>query len=207
MITLYSGTPGSGKSLHLARYLYDQVKWTNCVVIANFPMNIKDIKGRKRGRYIAIDNERLNPRRLIKFSHKYRSHYNNGKPLREGKLILVIDESQILFNSREWQMVGRSAWLSFFTQHRKFGYDVILVSQFDRMIDRQVRSLIEYEEIHRKVNNYGILGKMLGFIFGGALFCSVLVWYPMKVKTGQSFFFARKKYFDMYDTYKMFNAV
>ena len=40
---------------------------------------------------------------------------------------------------------------SHFSQHRKLGYRVILIAQFDRMLDRQIRSVLEYEYIHRKV--------------------------------------------------------
>lgn len=207
MITLYSGTPGSGKSLHLAEVLYYRVKNYNGVVIGNFDLNVANIKGRKKGKYISVNNDRLLPQRLIKFSEMYRKHYMKGKSMPEGKFLLVIDECQILFNSREWQMSGRNAWLSFFTQHRKLGFDIILVSQFDRMIDRQIRSLIEYELIHRKVNNYGVVGKVLGLLCGGSLFVCVKMWYPMKERLSAEFFIGHKKYFRMYDTYKMFDAV
>lgn len=206
MITLYSGTPGSGKSLHLAEKLYYRVKNYNGVVIGNFDFNVANIKGKHRGRYISINNDRLTPNRLKKFSIDYRRHYLSNKPVPEGKFLLVIDECQILFNSREWQMAGRNAWLSFFTQHRKLGYDIILISQFDRMIDRQIRSLIEYELIHRKVNNYGVAGKILGLLSGGSLFVAVKMWYPMKERLGAEFFVGKKKYFGMYDTYKMFDT-
>ena len=207
MITLYSGTPGSGKSLHLAQTIHDRLKYDDCVIIANFPFNVGRIKGRKRGRFISIDNNRLFPERLIDFAIAYRKHYCQGRPIKEGRFTLIIDECQILFNSREWQMAGRNAWLSFFTQHRKFGFDIILVSQFDRMIDRQIRSLIEYEKIHRKVNNYGIFGKILAILCGGNLFVSVYMWYPLKQKLGAEFFLARRKYYSLYDTYKMFDTV
>ena len=207
MITLFSGTPGSGKSLHLAQVLHDRIKLDNCVVIGNFAFNTKAIKGKKRGVYISIDKNRLKPDGLIKFSNMYRERYCNGKPIKEGRFTLVIDECQILFNSREWQMAGRNEWLSFFTQHRKFGFDIILVSQFDRMIDRQIRSLIEYEKIHRKVNNYGTFGKIVAFVSGGSLFVSVHMWYPLKQRLGAEFFVAKKKYYGLYDTYKMFDTV
>lgn len=94
----------------------------------------------------------------------------------------------------------------FFTQHRKYGYDIVLVSQFDRMIDRQIRSLIEYELVHRKVSNYGLIGKILSMISIGNLFVSVKIWYPMKEKVGSQFFKAHKKYYSLYDTYNIFTT-
>lgn len=36
MIYLYSGTPGSGKSLHMARMIFLLLKHSDCLVIGNF---------------------------------------------------------------------------------------------------------------------------------------------------------------------------
>lgn len=201
MIYLYSGTPGSGKSLHTASVIYWSLK-RGLPVIANFGFNLSKIKHRK-GEFIERDNETLTPAFLI----NYARDYFHGKPIKEGTILLVIDECQLLFNAREWNITGRAEWLSFFTQHRKFGYDIILVAQFDRMIDRQIRSLIEYEQVHRKVSNYGLKGKFLSIVMGGNLFVAVKVWYPMKERVGSEFFHARKKYYSLYDTYSMFGTV
>lgn len=69
---------------------------------------------------------------------------------------------------------------------------MVLVAQFDRMLDRQIRSLIEYEWIHRKVSNFGIQGKLISAFCGGKLFVAVKVWYPMKEKVGSEFYMYRK---------------
>ena len=118
--------------------------------------------------------------------------------------MLVVDEAQLLFNAREWGKNGRSEWLSFFTQHRKYGYHVVLVAQFDRMIDRQIRSLIEYEFIHRKVSNFGVKGFLLSLAMGGKVLVAVKMWYPLKERISAEFFRARKRYFRIYDTYMDF---
>lgn len=204
MITLYSGTPGSGKSLHLAEKLYYRIR-SGRPTICNFDVHInyKKIKAKKfYDSFRYIDNLELTPQRLIDYSQKL---FKNKRP-KEGSILLVIDESQILFNSRDWGRSGRNEWLSFFTQHRKYGYDIVLVSQFDRMIDRQIRSLIEYEFVHRKVSNYGLIGKILSMISIGNLFVSVKIWYPMKEKVGSQFFKAHKKYYSLYDTYNIFTT-
>lgn len=198
MIYLYSGTPGSGKSLHTASVVY----WTlrrGLPVISNFAINTGRIK-RIKGEFQEIENDNLKPDYLIDFSREY----FQGRRVKEGTILLVIDECQLIFNAREWNIKGRNEWLSFFTQHRKYGYDVILVAQFDRMIDRQIRALIEYEQIHRKISNYGIKGKILSAFCFGNLFVSVKVWYPMKEKVGSEFFVAHKKYYSLYDTFGSF---
>lgn len=198
MIYLYSGTPGSGKSLHTSRVIYWTLK-RGYPVIANFCINTGKIKNAK-GEFREIPNDSLTPKYLI----DYAMEYFQGKYIKEGKILLVIDECQLMFNAREWNVKGRKEWLSFFTQHRKFGYDVILVAQFNKMIDKQIRELVEYEQIHRKVSNFGIKGKLLSAFCLGNLFVSVNVWCSVKEKVGSEFFIAHKKYYSLYDTYGMF---
>lgn len=199
MIYLYSGTPGSGKSLHQAKDIYWALKF-NKPVIANYPINIELFK--KKVPFIYLPNDKLTPNELITISNIY---FSNHK-FKEGRLKLYIDECQILFNAREWQVTGRAEWLSFFTQHRKYGYDIFLVAQFDRMIDRQIRSLIEYEIIHRKVKNFGNWGLLFNALALGNLYCNVTYWYPMKEKIDSEFFKANTKYFKLYNTYNTFNT-
>lgn len=201
MIYLYSGTPGSGKSLHLAERLYHWTKQGRGIV-TNFDFGFDKIKHRKSCPYLIVDNLQLNPDLLIQYSLEYFSRYD----FREGQIKLVIDECQLLFNAREWNKKGRSDWLSFFTQHRKYGYDVYLVAQFDLMIDKQIRSLIEYEVIHRKVANFGRWGTFFNLLGGGKLFIAVTRWYPLKERTESEFFRAKAKYFNLYNTLKTFDG-
>lgn len=198
MIYLYSGTPGSGKSLHQAERIYNRLR-AGKPVIANYEINTKAIK-RCRGKITYLDNQELKPEYLIDYS---RSYFEQNK-FREGSIWLFIDEAQLLFNCREWDATGRAAWISFFTQHRKYGYDIFLVAQFDRMLDRQLRSLIEYEVIHRKVSNFGVKGWLFSMLAGGNLFVAVKMWYPMKERVGSEFFKYHKKYQRLYDSYKEF---
>lgn len=198
MIYLYSGTPGSGKSLHQAIDIYYDLKF-NKPVIANYTINTDIFH--KNVPFIYLPNNKLTPDELVKISQEY---FKNHK-FKEGKLKLYIDECQILFNAREWNIKGRDDWLVFFTQHRKYGYDIYLIAQFDRMIDRQIRSLIEYEVIHRKVKNFGFWGGLFNVLALGGLFVAITVWYPLKEKTGSEFFKANKKYFELYNTYDTFN--
>lgn len=203
MIELYSGTPGSGKSLHTAKELRTRLRMHKRVIIGNFYVNTKAIK-RRKGAYLFVMNDRLTPDRLLQLSRKLSKHL--GRRLKEGEILLVIDEAQLMFNSREWQNISRQGWLSFFSQHRHYGYDVILVAQFDRMLDRQVRCLIEYEEVHRKVSRFGYIGFFLGLFTGGNLYVAVKRWYPIKERVEGNFFFGSKKLFDIYDSYNHFDT-
>lgn len=203
MIDLYSGTPGSGKSLHTAERLYYWLRLGR-PAICNFDIRLDYVnkKQPKKLKFYYVPNDKLTPDYLIQFAQ---DHFK-GKVVKEDSIMLVIDECQLMFNAREWSKAGRDKWLSFFTQHRKYGYHVILVAQFDRMIDRQIRSLIEYEFIHRKVGNFGIKGKALSIVMGGHVFVAVKVWYPMNEKVGSEFFRARKRFYRLYDTFGSFAA-
>lgn len=206
MITLYSGTPGSGKSLHVADVIYRKLRRKQ-PIICNFDIN-PDVVNTKfnyyDNYYYYVSNSKLNPQFLLDFS----SGYWGDKPIKEGHILLIIDEAQLLFNAREWDKEGRKFWTAFFTQHRKYGYDVILIAQFDRMLDRQIRSLVEYEIVHRKVVNYGWRGVFLSFLLlSPHLFVAVKFWYPLKERIGSEFFKYKSKFNKLYDTYFSFDDV
>lgn len=198
MIYLYSGTPGSGKSLHMAQDIYWWVK-NGHTCIANFDINIEKIR-KPKGQFIYLDNMHISPELLIKFSKVYFSDH----VFKEGSIRLYLDEAQLLFNAREWNSRGRKEWLSFFTQHRKYGYDVFLVAQFDKMIDKQIRSLIEYEYIHRKLKNFGAFGQIMNAAAGGGLIIAVKRWYPIGEKIGTETIRISEKYYSLYDTLNTF---
>lgn len=200
MILFYSGTPGSGKSLHTAQVLYWWIK-SGKPAIGNFDINLDMIPSKKKKLYLYKWNDQLTPDFLIDYAKSYAKEH---KGIKEDSILLVIDECQLMFNARDWNAKGRSAWLEFFTLHRHLGYRIILIAQFDRMIDRQVRALIEYEYIHRKVSNFGTFGKIISLLSFGQLFVSVKVWYPMKEKVGSEFFRAKRLYYRLYDTYALF---
>lgn len=208
MIYFYSGTPGSGKSLHVAKDIYWKLHKPDCV-IANFEIN-RDLfinkkgKNTMKGTFIFIENYFLNPDFLMKYARAFFRRDKKGRIV-EGQAFLIIDECQMMFNAREWNAVGRNHWTKFFTQHRKFGFDIILISQFDRLVDRQIRSLIEYEVKHRKLNNYKLMGKIMGLLGGGSMFVAINYWYGVREKIGTDYYTAKKRYIQFYDSYKIFN--
>lgn len=195
MIYLYSGSPGSGKSLHVARDMYNRLRFNKKYpnVIANFPINIKMVKNPK-SKFIYKDNSELTVPFLVNYALK---NHTLGK---ENQTLVVVDECQVIWNSREWQSNhDRMEWIKFFTQHRKLGYNFIVISQNDRMIDRQIRCLFEYEVKHRKVNNFKI-GKLFPF----PTFAAVSYWYGVNERLGVEFFTYRKKWSKFYDSYGTF---
>ena len=203
MITFYSGTPGSGKSYHVARDIYDMVR-RGVNVIANFDVNTDVIKSRRKGSFYHVYNCDLTVDYLINFALD--NHIRRNDRIVEGQTYLIIDECQMIFNSRDFNRKDRLSWIDFFTQHRKYGYEIILISQFDRLIDRQIRSLIEYEYKHRKVNNFGNFGFLLGLFFlNKPIFAVIGTWYGVREKISTQFLVGFNRYYRLYDSYKIFD--
>lgn len=197
MITLFSGTPGSGKSLNVARIINRRLHRKNDPnVIANFTIN-KDMIKNKNANFIYKDNSDMSVEYLVNYA------YNNHVMGKENQTLVVIDECQTIWNAREWNAKtyknNRMDWIKFFTQHRKFGYNFIVIAQFDRMIDRQIRSLFEYEVVHRKINNYKI-----GILCPFPLFIAIEKWYGLNERISTEFFIYRKKWGQFYDSYGAF---
>ena len=198
-IDLYSGTPGSGKSLHAAKTITD---WFHKgkPVISNFGL---DLTRFSNAHHVCVDDDDLTPDYLVKYSQTYFGGRKLSKK-DEDTILLVVDECQLIFNSREYQKKDRKSWIKFFSTHRHLGYHVILIAQMDKMLDKQIRGLIEYEYIHRKLSNFGKAGKLLTGFLHVEMFTAVQMWYPLKLKIGTTMFRAKKKYYSIYDSYASF---
>lgn len=206
MIRLFSGTPGSGKTLH-AVHTMDWYNRHKRPVVSNFPLRYDMLKNPDL-LYLTSDLLRVydpkskldvSPDSLVKFSQTY---FRNRK-VKEGEILLVLDECQLLFNTRDWSF--NRAWISFFTQHRKMGYDVILIAQYDRMIERQIRALIEYECKHLKVSNLGGIWGLIMPIFLGR-FRVYEKWYTVRdmlVSQYRASYSGRDK--KLYDTFQIWD--
>ena len=201
MITLYTGTPGSGKS-YTATERIDRALRRGMPVIANFEIN-KNPKKHK-GEFIFIDTLELDPQFFMDYAEK---NFNPRKG--EGQGMIFIDEAQIPFNPRTgFSGKGgadrsRMAWINFFSKHRHYFWDVILITQHDRMIDRQIRSLVEIERKHRDLRNFGMKGLYMRLIFRKR-FVQVSYWYTIQEKIGSEFFRISKRVCKLYDTFKKF---
>lgn len=200
-MTLYSGTPGSGKSLSMCKEVVYWLKKYRKNVIANTRINRNAIlRGKSGGRFYYFDNDQLTPDLLYRYAIKF---HELG---REHQTLLIFDEAQVKFSPTAVKLFTqedknyRQDWLEFFTQHRHLGFDIIIVSQFDKLIDPQVRCLFEYNYVHRKANNFGAIGKLFN-IFGISLFVQVCMWYGCREKCGSVFFTYSKKYASYYDSY------
>lgn len=196
MIYLFSGTPRSGKSLDTAR---DILRWLRAgkTVIGTMYINQDMVKG-LRGKYIFVDIYEMHPDQFVAYAEKY---LQKGK---ESQAKIVIDECYRILGARFQGDPNRRAWLEFFPIHGQLGYDVILIAQKDRQIDRQIRDLIEYDILHRKGNNAGNTGWLLSLFFG-TFFVRIEKWYGTNDVLSRTVFPYRKKWGRFYDSYMAFD--
>jgi len=198
-ITVYTGTPGSGKSFHAAKDIVRRLK-RGGGLITNFPIN-EDIVKKKKTRVDYWDNSEITSQRLVQYALE---HHKIGK---EGQTLVVLDECQIMFNCRDFGRKDRNEWVNLFAQHRKLGFNFLLITQSDRFLDKQIRSLIEDEVKHRKLNNAGFMGMLLTLTFK-TWFIAISYWYGgNKLLIGKEIFAFSKKYEKLYDSYRMFSEM
>lgn len=201
-ITLYSGTPGSGKSYHAACDIWSWLRRSDRGLITNFPLNGRILKKRQRCRFDYVDNRDLTVDFLVDYASMY---HKTGV---ERQTLVIIDEAQVLFNARTFASSDRQKWCTFFSQHRKFGFDFVLIAQYDRMLDRQIRCLLEYEVRHRKLNNYGFGGFFLSAFTGFATwFVAIQYWYGgNSLKLDSTMLLFQQKKADIYNSYELFTG-
>lgn len=202
MIRLFTGFPGAGKSFHatLIGCNVADAKFGKCWVIANFPIAKKKVgifrKREIEPRWIFRENDELTVEFLVKVSRE-KGFYGH-----EGSALIIWDEAGIAFNSRDWNVKPdvRKDWIKFLAHHRKFGYDVIFVSQDSRMIDRQIRSLVEYEVQHKKMNNWFVF-KLLPF----TMFAAISFWNGLRnIRGTLQLIVYKKRIAKRYDTAALF---
>lgn len=204
MIELYSGTVGSGKSLHAASDIrYSLTRKYPRPVLANFPLGDNaPVPEENRSLYTYVPNDEMSAGRIIDWATDWWDDPTHE--FGEDRLILCLDEAQLLFNSRRWSDSGRYAYLSMLSQSRKYGIRVILIAQAAKMIDNQFRMLIDVEHNHRKVSSMGPIGLLLALPFRGALSLEVRYLYQANERLGMELRFPSKKDFAMYDSYAKF---
>lgn len=217
MIHLYSGTPGSGKSFHATQKIFYRLR-NHGNVICNYPINTDNCSysflgywlnkrttkykphKRKLGNFDYVDNSQLTVSYLKEYAKK------NHKRGKESQTLVVIDECGIMFNPRTFSRSDRLEWIQFFSLHRHYGYDFILISQSDRMVDRQIRSFFEYEHKHRNVGHFKLFGHLLALICGGSLFIDVTTFYCLREKVSSDFFRFSKRVASLYDSYALYDV-
>jgi len=153
------------------------------------------MKVRDCGKVAVMDLRDIKPDLLMAYSLKYFQDHE----FKENSLLLVIDEAQLLFNSRSWNDSDRFPWLEFLSQHRHYGYKVILVAQDISMIDKQFRCLCEYDCRHTSSGSVSIVTRFL-HIMGIKVTCAKYYFYDSEVLISRDMYHISKKIYRHYDT-------
>lgn len=141
-------------NLYLDKLLHPRSKMT-CVRLPDFP-GIDDFKALGRGHY-EPDTKRP--------GHYLKDEKFNG--------LLVLDECNVLFNSRDWNKgKDRDAVIAWLRHSRKLGWDVIFTLQSLEALDKQIRiGLIEHEGVCKRSDRLSIpfIGGLLRYLGLGIL--------------------------------------
>lgn len=206
MIEIYTGTPGSSKSLHAAHDIRISLNRPHPrPVIGNFQL-APDAPVKRRDLYTYIRNADLTAEFLQDYATSFWTA-PDAPSFREEYILLVLDEVQLCFNSRLWQDKSRMSFLEFLSQHRKYGYHIILIAQSAKMVDNQFRQLIEYEVNHRRMSSMGVLGGIVGLIFGNRVFCRVTSLFQTGDRLSAEWCVGLRRDMDMYDSRKTFEQM
>jgi hypothetical protein len=175
MIEVMQGTPGSGKSAVAVARAMMHIKrggvvacnfslkdgWADVLASQNlvarvFDEHRYDLASSHYKRFHRVHSleaiEKIHPKKDSVKIYKDKGGYSEGSGL------LILDECQLVFNSRKWDQNFK--WIQFFTQHRKLGWNVLLIAHTIEMIDSQIRPLAEYESRFRNLQKlkFPILG-------------------------------------------------
>lgn len=189
MISVYTGFPGSGKSLHAVSVIYAHVKGKGTVI-----SNI-DLSGFQDNPYYLYRDFRWF--KNVENVKNIASEHTHDKI----KTLFVIDEAQVIFDSRSWNEPGRMDWNVFFSMHRHYKCDFILITQSYQNLDKRIRANVEFQNQHVNIKNASRLSHMFLQFLPDFMFLSNRFYANTKERIGSSWIFCRKKYTRLYNTY------
>jgi hypothetical protein len=180
MISLVTAPPGGGKSFYAVRAVAQALDagklvagnvelregWARTINRRNYARWLRPIKHRRweadaESRFFfSEDLSELFALRL------------RGE--REGRGLMVLDEAHNWMNARSWSAKDRDEIVRFFTQHRKLGWDVLLIAQDAEMLDKQVRRNFEYHVHLRNLRKARFAGLPLSPV---NLFLAITTWH------------------------------
>ena len=208
MLKTYTGPPGSGKTLNAMRNVAETLRRGRNVV-SNMEIDLPSDLKKHEKRLHCVENEAITPRFLRDFAEKYH------EPRREKQTLVVIDECQLKFSQTFMTKASARPWMEFFSQHRKLGFDFLLVTPSARSgLVRDIRDVVEMEVKHLKMSNYPtksiflLLILLLIDLLPIEIFMSIAQWTGLKEKKYliRRLFLYKPKYGKMYDTFKIYDV-
>lgn len=150
MIICFEGLPGAGKTYEAVQKIIDNLR-KGRVVYTN-------IDGMEKPEHQEIlkqltDLNDYGFEKHFKFltAEQMPEFWNHVEP----GCLVVLDELQKVFSSREWQTAKNNQFHFWASTHRHQGFDVVIITQDITRIDSAIRSLVEWTYVFRKVNFLG----------------------------------------------------
>jgi hypothetical protein len=217
MIVLVTGQPGSGKSYYAVRKLAEALNSgkpvaTNVQLVDGWERKLARTALLRRFIPGAVDRtaKRFHARTFISadLDELFRVRLE-GKG--EGRGVMVLDEAHNWLNARTWDQDETGTGLTkaeavqrrlriirFFSQHRKLGWTIYLITQDAQNVDRQVRGLMEYHCFLRNLKNLKVMGlPLIPMHFFTAIWC----WNDVsKAVVKRDFYRLDRKVAGLYDT-------
>lgn len=171
MIFAVAGSPGSFKSVHvLEKYIIPALKKGRHVYT-----NIEDISAVYIAIYFGMD-----PIDAESHLHVLGREYDEetGKPLAENpdlvrlfykdvpnNALIVIDEAQNYYSSRDFKSDYSKEVISYLTRHRHYGHDLIYITQNIDAVDITFRRNTQFTYVFKRGDNVGMSGTAFIFVY------------------------------------------
>lgn len=143
MINLILGRPGGGKSYEAVTYHIIPAVKSGRKVVTNLPLNIDHfakVFGEEVRELIVVIDSKLNDfgniDRPFSKPEDYQDEWKNDKG--QGVLVVVDEAHMVLPTSGTDKKV-----LEFLSLHRHYGIDVVLITQSDRKLHKDVRDMVQ----------------------------------------------------------------
>jgi len=154
MISCYEGLPGAGKTYDAMRKLMDNL-FQGRRILTNISGPDQEEKQEIIKHFLNFEDSQLKENLVALQDHQVTEFWEHTKP---GDLV-IIDEAQNFFNSRDWQTKTNRAFGKWASEHRHMGVDLVLITQNIERIESSVRSLNEFTYRYKKLNMFGNLVK------------------------------------------------
>lgn len=157
-LTFYTGKPGGGKSYTAFKeQIHKELVFGSRIVVTNLALKLPEYNEYLQNRYpeksidlhrrVRIlsdseipafftirDNGPAKSRLLTK--NEWESGILPDTSYMDSGVLYVIDEAHIHFGARQWMLIGRDV-IYYMSQHRKVGDDVVVITQFPKLVDKQ----------------------------------------------------------------------
>jgi zona occludens toxin len=150
MITLYEGFPGSGKTYDAVRKIISNIS-IGRRVLTNIDGMANSVPAEALKHITNYDDQKFKNLLVVLSQEQTKTFWEFSKP---GDLI-VIDEAQNYFNSRDWNKQENRDFGRWAFEHRHNVQDLILITPSKTRIDSAVRELVEWTYGYKKLNMFG----------------------------------------------------